>query len=253
MNLSDIFNEVSIQMLSDFEKSRKALNHSGLKGAANEQIVKDFLRQYLPRTLDISSGTIVDSNGGVSRQLDIIIHDSAKTPIFYQSENVRVIPVECVYAVIEVKAYLDKSELEKAFDNMKSVKKLEKKAFFSPNSILIEKKTLYGKKWEDWPMQHFVFAFDSPNLDSVLTNLVELQNLLPVHKRIDSICILNKGVILNQTSDDMFRITPDLTSKNVASLTEKPLLLFYAMMSIVLNQASMKTFNIRPYLGNIRF
>ena len=172
MNLQEIFDEVSKQMISDFEKSRRALNHSGLKGTANEEIVKSFLRQYLPRNLEISSGTIVDSNGGVSRQLDIIIHDSAKTPVFYQSADIRVIPVECTYAVIEVKSYLDKKELKKSFDNMQSAKNLEKKAFFASNSVLVEKKTLYGTEWDHWPLQHFVFAFDAPGLESVLSNLI---------------------------------------------------------------------------------
>jgi len=253
MNLSDVFDAVSTQMVSDFERSRKALNHSGLKGQANEQIVINFLKQYLPKTLEISTGSIVDSNGGVSRQLDIIIHDAVKTPLFFQSENMRVIPVECVYAVIEVKAYLDKSELIKSFDNMKSVKNLEKIAFFSAGSVVIERHTLYGSEWENWPLQHFVFAFDSPSLESVTQNLVNLQLNVPVHKRIDSICVLNKGVILNQSSDGMLSALPDSTTINAASLTSKPLLFFYSLISIVLNQARMKSFNIHPYLKNIRF
>jgi len=253
MKIEEVFEEVSAQMRSDFDKSKSALSHAGLKGSSNEEIVKLFLKQYLPKNLEISTGLVVDSKGGVSRQLDIIIHDAAKTPIFFQSADTRVIPVECVYAVIEVKAYLDKSELEKSFQNMRSVKELEKVAFFQPNSEIIETKNLFGKEWSHWPVTHFVFAFDSPGLDSVLSNLQGLESGLEVHKRIDTVCILGKGVILNQASDGALTALPTPDTRLMASLTDKQLLLFYTLISIVLNQANMNPFNIHPYLGEIRF
>ena len=38
---------------------------------------------------------IVDTKGNLSKQMDIIIYDSAKTPVFFQSGSTRIIPVEC--------------------------------------------------------------------------------------------------------------------------------------------------------------
>ena len=68
MDLNEIFGEVSAQMRSDFAKAQKSLSHAGLKGVANEEVLKEFLRQYLPRTLDISGGMLVDSDGNHSRR-----------------------------------------------------------------------------------------------------------------------------------------------------------------------------------------
>jgi len=253
MDLKEIFDEVSNQMKSDFVKAQKSLTHAGLKGEANEKTVRKFIRQYLPRTLDVTTGMLVDSDGSQSRQLDIIICDSVKTPIFYQSGDTRVIPIECAYAVIEVKAFLDKSELEKSYKNMLSVKSLIKKAYFGQKSRIVSTHTLYGKEWDYWPVQHFVFAYQSNGLDSVLDNLNTLQNTDEIHKRIDSICVLEKGVILNQGTDGMFSALPVPGSKAVASFTSKPLLLFYALMSVILNQATMKPFNLMPYIKGINF
>lgn len=255
MDIVGIFDEVSKQMQSDFEKSRQALHHAGLKGSANEEIVRRFLEHYLPKHLEISSGIVVDSQGGDSRQLDIIIHDANKTPVFYRSESSRVVPVECVYAVVEVKAYLDKAEITKAYENMRSVKHLTKDpaAFFGPASPFKEVKTLYGSEWDHWPIQYFIFAFDSPALESVLPNVLELQQNDPLHQRIDSVCILNRGVLMNRTAEGMFQVLPQPGSQLVASHTTKPLLFFYTLASILLNQASMKNFNIKPYLRNIAF
>jgi hypothetical protein len=253
MNFVKIFDEVSKQMQSDFEKSRQALQHSGLKGSVNEETVKRFLRNYLPRHLEISSGIAVDSHGGVSRQLDVIIHDANKTPIFYSMENSRVIPVECVYAAVEVKAYLDKCEIQKSFENMQSVKRLKKEAYFEPPSVIEEVKTLYGEKWGHWPVQHFIFAFDSPALASVISNVLEFQRTEPPHQWIDSICVLNKGVLFYQRSDGGYAPVPTPESQLVASNPEKSLLFFYMLLSVLLNQASMKNFNIKPYLRGINF
>ena len=253
MNLKEVFDEVSTQMKSDFVKAQKSLPHSGLKGDANEETVKIFLKQYLPKTLDITTGMLVDSVGNMSRQLDIIICDAAKTPIFYQSGGTRVIPVECAYAVIEVKAFLDKTELRKSYDNMQSVKALEKKAYFGHKGVLVSSHNLYGKEWDHWPILYLIFSFDSPGLDSVLGNLISYQSHNEIHKRIDTICVLEKGVILNQTQDGMFSALPVAASKPIASLTSMPLLLFYALISVLLNQASMNSFNLMPYIKEMKF
>jgi len=255
MDLERVFEEISTQMRSDLAKAQGALSHPGLKGQTNEETVRQFLRQYLAKTLDIASGILVDSNGAQSRQLDLIICDSAKTPTFYQSAETRVIPVECAYAVVEIKAYLDKAELEGAFQNMKSVKALPKTktAFFRPAGAIVYSNTLYGTDWEYWPIHYFIFAYDSPSLESVLSNLMHLQNNEEVHNRIDLVCVLDKGVIVNRGRDGTFSALPTPGSTAVASATTKPLLFFYTLISMILNQARMDNFNLKPYLARMRF
>src|SRR2546425_386352 len=107
MNLHEIFDNVARRMRADFEEAHVAMNHPGLKGNAVEESFRQFLRDYLPKALDISTGILVDSEGNQSRQLDVIISDAAKTPIFYRSGETRIIPIECAYSVIEVKSFLD--------------------------------------------------------------------------------------------------------------------------------------------------
>ena len=114
-------------MQSDLEQIREANKHPQLKGTQFEGIFRDFLKIYLPKTLDVSTGTIIDSDGRQFNQLDVIISDHSKAPILYEKEQIRTIPVECVYSVIEVKGMLDTDALTKSFINMKSVRQLEKK------------------------------------------------------------------------------------------------------------------------------
>ena len=256
MNIAEIFDEVAKQMRSDLKKARiAAAKHPGLKGASFEENFRNFLRQYLPRSLDVSTGVLVDALGSASRQLDVIISDSAKTPIFYRSGEIRVIPVECAYAVIEVKASLDANELDRGFQNMESVKRLRKIAYIEPAGPIIHRANLYGKEWKIWPINYYVFAYDSIELMTLAEHIDERhQNKkLPEHLRIDTVCVLDKGVICNQRTDGKVDALPQPGSKLYVCKTSRSLLLFYALTSTYFNQARLPNFRFTDYLGKLTF
>jgi hypothetical protein len=47
------------------------------------------------------------TTGRLSRQLDVVISDAARTPVLYQREGSRIVPIDGVSAVGEVKALDD--------------------------------------------------------------------------------------------------------------------------------------------------
>lgn len=249
MELSQIFDQVAARMRTDFKKTQQALEHPGLKGSGFEDIVRDFLREYLPRMLDISTGILVDAAGRSSRQLDLIVSDSAKTPILFRSGETRVIPVECAYAVFEVKSRLNTSELDKIFQNMDSVRHLEKRAFYPPSGDLIYKSNLYGRDWDFWPVNYFVFAFDSIDLSKVVTYLDErhIAENRPEWRRIDSIFVLNKGVIFNSNLMGHWDALPSPGSRLTCQNRQDALLIFYALIAHYLNQSRMPAFRFSDY------
>jgi hypothetical protein len=242
-------------MQSDIKKTRAALDHSGLKGSSFEEIFRDFLRGYLPKTLDVSTGIIIDSKGNSSKQLDVIISDSAKTPIFYKSGDIRVVPVEGVFSVIEVKACLNSQELTKTFNNMLSVRKLEKISYVKPTGIITYSTKLYGREWEIWPINYYLFAFTSTDLTELTISLDRMQEeaSLPEFSRIDMVCVLDKGVICNQLEDGKFNALPEPNSKLFLCHSSKALLLFYTLMSRYLFQTWLPNFKFVEYLGQLRF
>lgn len=251
--LEEVFNDFSNEMLSNFEKVRKAIKHKGKKGEAVENIVKKFLRDYLPENLGICSGEVLDSKGNHSRELDVIIYDAQKTPIFFKSEDSQVIPVECVYAVIEVKTLLNKAELNKIYVNMDSVKKLEKTAYY-PEGVIKHHVTLYGKKWTGWPINYFVFAFDSIKPRGIVSSIIKRDDKesREFWNRIDLICIMKQGVIY-PAKDKTFPLSHDEGTKMVFLKTSKALLLFYSLSSRLFNQMLMPRFNLTPYIQNVDF
>jgi hypothetical protein len=168
LNLGDILDNTSKKMQFDFEMIRNAMQHPGAKGTSFEEVVRQFLEKYFPKNLDFFSGFIVDSNDKVSNHIDIIVSDRFKTPIFYQNESIRVVLVECVYSVIELKSFLDSEELQKCFENMASVRKLQKKAYSKEPPYDHFFVNQYDCEWgSDWPVNYYVFAIDSMKLGTL--------------------------------------------------------------------------------------
>lgn len=124
--LKEVFESISKKMTLDFSEVTSRINHNGEKGTARENVLQNYLRNYIPDKYTFSKGTIIDCNDNQSRQVDIIIHDKYTTPYLIDMDSTKVIPVESVYAVIEVKSTLTKEELRKSIENINSVKQLKK-------------------------------------------------------------------------------------------------------------------------------
>ena len=64
---------VSVSRKLRFEKSGITSSHAGSKGAIREDYLTDFLREHLPRTVDVyGSAEIVTADGQISPQCDVL-------------------------------------------------------------------------------------------------------------------------------------------------------------------------------------
>jgi|ERR1051325_6213999 hypothetical protein len=237
--------ESALEMKSRFEKIRATVSHRGLKGQANEEILREWLESYLPDSVSICTGEVIDSNGGRSKQVDVIAFDTATTPRYFTSGDINILPIESVYSIFEVKAYLNKQETENAFENMLAVKSLQKAAYFPTTVTTV--KSVYGQPTQRWPIQFFIFAFESDELDTVLDHVQRLNSTQPIEKRIDAVCILDKGLIVNNGPDGLQPI-PRPETQLIGKASDKALLTFYALVSNLLGQAISEPVCINPYL-----
>jgi hypothetical protein len=116
-----------------FEKVRYAFEHNGLVGQEGEKIVAKFLRERLPGSIGVTTGEVLDVEGGRSRQTDVVLYDAMRTPMLFTGEgkDTHVVPAEGVLAVIEVKTRLRSSDLEGCLANCRSVKQRIRTAYFS--------------------------------------------------------------------------------------------------------------------------
>src|SRR5688572_19697791 len=85
------------------------IHHSGENGRAREDIIRRFLRRFVPAGLGIDTGFVVDSTGGISRQIDIVIYRDNYHPVL-EIGGLKHFLVESVVAVIENKAAITSRE-----------------------------------------------------------------------------------------------------------------------------------------------
>jgi hypothetical protein len=243
-------------MVADFKASGVA-KHRGSKGTVREaQLLSNYLRKYLPRTVRAEhGGEVVAVNGAVSRQCDILIVDPS-TPPFWDEENYRIVPAECVYGVIEVKSFLDSAELRKAAQLIADAKALPKTAYFpSPPNEPQRTRAVYGR--DDWPYVPtvgMVFAYDGADADTLCKTFGELANQYPSELCLDSVWVLDKGFInWWDSAAGMIEPTrePGCTYRAFAADPQQMLMPFTAHLHRHFVSAWMPTFRITDYIAHV--
>lgn len=103
-----------------------AIKHPGESGRARENALAAFIRRLVPRSFGVDTGFVIDSQGEISRQIDIVIYRTDYHPVF-EIGGVKHFLVESVVAVIENKARITtRAQLKSALENIRSVKKLDR-------------------------------------------------------------------------------------------------------------------------------
>jgi hypothetical protein len=113
-------------MISRLSTSRKHITHPGTKGDASELCWLEMLGNYLPQRYRAEKAFVLDSEGKLSEQIDIVIFDRQYSPFLFKQDNALYVPAESVYAAIEVKQDIDKSTLKYAGDKIASVRCLKR-------------------------------------------------------------------------------------------------------------------------------
>ena len=102
------------------------ITHPAENGRAREEVIRSFLRRFVPPAFGVDTGFVIDVHGGISKQIDIVIYRTGYHPIF-EISGVKHFMVESVAAVIENKAWITSAAtLGQALDNVRSAKVLDR-------------------------------------------------------------------------------------------------------------------------------
>jgi hypothetical protein len=88
--------------------------------------------------------------------------------------------------------HLTNADLEGVIANCHSVMALNRSAYVGPANSQF---TAYGSSWPELPIYYSLFAFESDNMYAEVLN--DLQEDVPTHQLIDSVCYLDRGVGLH--------------------------------------------------------
>lgn len=123
--MENYFEFVSNELLSKLNQIKEFVKrHNPTIGILTEEVLRDFLRRHLPNFVSVEQGFIIQKNGILSKQSDIIIYNSHLFAPFYRLNDIVIVPVESVIAIIEVKTTITKKIFHQAieyFENIKAI------------------------------------------------------------------------------------------------------------------------------------
>ncbi len=250
MKLSELVAGSAKDMQSRLEQIRVAATHSGLKGTAAEEVLAEFLRERLPASLGVTAGQVVDRDGNLSKQVDVVIYDATRTPMLFTSPagTWNVIPAEGVLAVIEVKMHLTATDIPSVLANCAAVLGLRRDAFIGPAAT---KFNAHGRNYSELPICYYLFAFESDSMYAQKFN--ELQDGLDLAKRITSACYLDRGLSMYFQLDGSSPVFTELAASPgvmVDIATDAALLAWFASLSTVVFQAELRAISLIDYAGD---
>jgi len=111
--------ELRIKQLRQFIK-----HHNPSIGSFNEEILRKFLRDFLPKWVSIGQGFVLDKEGKISNQIDILIYNSNFYAPLYSINDFVVLPPEAVLVAIEVKTRLNIRIFHEIFPKNQIIKKI---------------------------------------------------------------------------------------------------------------------------------
>ena len=101
-----------------------ALDHPTDKGDNAEQNWLGWFNAYLPKRYKAAKAKLIDSKGGISDQIDVVIYDEQYSYLAFKNKGILYLPAESVYAVFETKPNINKVNMEYAGKKAESVRNL---------------------------------------------------------------------------------------------------------------------------------
>ena len=201
------------RLKAEIDRIRDSIPHSAEIGSSIEKCIRSALQEVLPGKIGVADGFVIDSEGGVSKQMDIVLYDKLATPIISSSDGAQVFPVEVTYACGEIKTQLDASTLKDTFEKCSSYKNLSRKAYvevegtdftLSGDKINITGKSqksfsLFGEPHNHWQSIFFCIAVEAVSLETLQNSYLEIykRKPYPVGKRVDAVFALDGACLIN--------------------------------------------------------
>ena len=231
MSLREVYKQVQSQMAANLTASNVAILHSGEKGSSSEADWVSWFKKYLPKRYQVDKAIVVDSQDGISEQIDVIIYDAQYSHLVFEHNNVKYVPAESVYCVFEVKQKLTKQYLEYAGNKANSVRRLHRTSTPIP----------YAGGVYDPKKLHFIPAgiltlnsyWAEPLGATFKKNLLSLTG----DKSLELGCVINEGAFMLSKNGDI-----KISSKENALIS-----FFFSLLSCLKEMATVPAIDIDAY------
>lgn len=187
VDLRSRFFSLQQQLAARLQTNRDVIDHPGAKGTATEEGWRQMLGEYLPNRYCVSKAFVIDSEGGQSQEIDLVIYDRQYSPFLFKQDQAVFIPAESVYAVFEVKQTLTPGHVKYASNKAASVRGLKR------TSVTI---THAGGKFDGrtpFPILAGLLTLGGKGKAPLEGKLRTWLEAAPKEGRLDLLCALNHG------------------------------------------------------------
>ena len=94
VDLHKIFMGLQEQMIAALSTNREAIRHPTAKGTATELQWLKMLVNYLPKRYCADNAFVLDSDGNLSEQIDIVVYDRQYSPFLFNQDGTKYVPAE---------------------------------------------------------------------------------------------------------------------------------------------------------------
>ncbi|GAB4094272.1 DUF6602 domain-containing protein [Flaviaesturariibacter terrae] len=117
MDTIEFHKSTARELLAIKDRVRNLIKHWGEDGRYKEAVLKTMIQRFLPERLRIGSGFVIRQtrergNHEPSKQIDLIIYDSAY-PVLFKENDFVILTADSVLGIIEVKANATNQGLQK--------------------------------------------------------------------------------------------------------------------------------------------
>ena len=187
IDLHKVFLGLQEQMVAALAANREIIQHPTAKGTASELHWLTMLRTYLPERYAADNAFVLDCEGNISDQIDVVIYDRQYSPFLFKQGGAIYVPAESVYAVFEVRQELDADNVAYGGRKAASVRRLRRTSAPIPHA---------GGKYEPKEPPRIVAGFLS--LDSGWTpplgdSFLNALKALKADEQLDLGCTLRHG------------------------------------------------------------
>lgn len=190
INIRSLFMNLQKEMITSLSTTQKHIPHAPSKGSATEFDWKEWLSKYLPERYTVEKAFILDLNGQISDEIDLVIFDRTYSPFLLHHKNSYYIPVESVYAAFEIKPKLNKQNIEYAAKKASSIRCLCR------TSGLITCIDGARKRQELKPILFGILCTSSSWKPPIVNKLKKISNGFQDNNRIDIGCCIDTGAFI---------------------------------------------------------
>jgi hypothetical protein len=198
IDIKSLFLSLQEQMTAKLSTNREMILHPGAKGDASELNWIEWFQKYLPKRYSVNKAFVIDCEGNISEQIDVVIYDQQYSPFIFNQDSVLYIPAESVYAIFEVKQELNKQYIEYAGEKAASVRRLKRTSAIIPHAG-----GHYAPK-TPFTIQAGILTLSSSWNPPIGESLEAKLRRLPENQRLNLGCILQGGAFqVNYINDSL--------------------------------------------------